>query len=165
MNHNRPVPLERRFSPVPRSEHVSDERQILEVLGNQSFKRWPEMDQRYRSVILAEAGAGKTFEMIAHAEFIEAQGSPRFSSALRISLTISKKHSKSVVQKHFSNGFHHRTKLGFFSTQSMKHGSPIQKTSKRLYVNLLKLSRRHNCEPISVFPVVPTPGDQSLTAN
>ena len=36
------------------------------------------MDQRYRSVILAEAGAGKTFEMIARAEFIEAQGSPAF---------------------------------------------------------------------------------------
>ena len=78
MNHNKPVPLERRFSPVPRSEHDSDERQILEVLGNHGFKRWPEMDQRYRSVILAEAGAGKTFEMIARAEFIEAQGSPAF---------------------------------------------------------------------------------------
>ena len=78
MDLNKPVPLERRFSPVPRPEHDSDERQILEVLGNQGFKRWPEIDKRYRSVILAEAGAGKTFEMLARAEFIEAQGYPAF---------------------------------------------------------------------------------------
>ena len=74
MNFNDPVPLERRFSHVPRSEHDTDEQPPLEVFGHQKGKGWSEIDARYRTVILAEAGAGKTFEMYGRSKFIRDQG-------------------------------------------------------------------------------------------
>ena len=82
MNLESPVPLVRRFSPVPQSENDSDEQQVLSILGYQDFLIWPGIDERYRSVVLAEAGAGKTFEMFARAKFIEAEG--RFAFFIRI---------------------------------------------------------------------------------
>ena len=75
---NEPVPLVRHFSPVPRSEDDSDEREILAYFGYQKDKSWPEIDQEYRSVILAEAGAGKTFEMLARAKCLADQGHSAF---------------------------------------------------------------------------------------
>ena len=72
------VPLERLFSPVPRSEHDSDQQQILEVLGHQKNKSWRELDKRYRTVILAEAGAGKTHEMAKRAKKIRGKERPAF---------------------------------------------------------------------------------------
>lgn len=78
MNSKDPVPLERHFSPLLQSEDDSDEQQILEVLGYQNSKSWSEIDKRYRTVILAEAGAGKTYEMFARAKFIEDEGRPAF---------------------------------------------------------------------------------------
>ena len=72
------VPLERLFSPVPRSEHDSDQQQILEVLGHQKNKSWRELDKRYRTVILAEAGAGKTHEMAKRAKKIRDKERPAF---------------------------------------------------------------------------------------
>ena len=79
---DKPVPLVRRFSPVPQSENDSDDQQVLSFLGYRDFLTWSGIDERYRSVILAEAGAGKTFEMFARAEFIEADG--RFAFFIRI---------------------------------------------------------------------------------
>ena len=64
--------------PVPRSEHDSDERQILEVFGHQKSKNWHEIDKRYRTVILAEAGAGKTHEMAERVKIIKDEGRPAF---------------------------------------------------------------------------------------
>ena len=53
--------------------------------------------------------------------------------------------------------------LVFFSTPSMKPDSPIQESSKRLYVNLRTTIRDSlNCVPISAFPAALTPGAQSL---
>lgn len=78
MNLNDHVPLERHFSPVPRSEHDTDELQILEVLGYEKNKGWPDLDKRYRTVILAEAGAGKTHEMFTHARIFEVEGHHAF---------------------------------------------------------------------------------------
>ncbi len=72
------VPLERLFSPVPRSEHDSDQQQVLEFLGHQKNKSWHELDKRYRTVILAEAGAGKTHEMAKRAKNIRGKEHPAF---------------------------------------------------------------------------------------
>ena len=68
----------RDFSPVPRSEDDSDEHEILAILAYQAFKSWLEIDKEYRSIILAEAGAGKTFEMLARANYLAAQGHAAF---------------------------------------------------------------------------------------
>ena len=78
MNLNKPVPLERHFSTVPRSDDDSDDQEILAILGYREFKGWSEVHNTYRSVILAEGGAGKTFEMLARAKHVEAQGYPAF---------------------------------------------------------------------------------------
>lgn len=72
-----PVPLVRRFSVVPRSKKDSDEQKIQGLLGF-GGKRWEEIEKEFRSVILAEAGAGKTFEMKARAEYLESQKHPAF---------------------------------------------------------------------------------------
>ena len=64
MNFDKPVPLVRRFSPVPQSERDSDEQQVRSVLGYLDPLTWLQIDEGYRSVILAEAGAGKTFENV-----------------------------------------------------------------------------------------------------
>ena len=78
MKTNDPVPLVRRFSPVAASPSDSDEQQIQELFGFRSPDTWKGLDSRYRSVVLAEAGAGKTFEMKARAEHVEQQGRPAF---------------------------------------------------------------------------------------
>ena len=78
MNLNKPVPLKRRFSTVPRSDDDSDDQEILAILGYRDFKGWSEIHEAYRSVILAEGGAGKTFEMLARAKHVEGQGHPAF---------------------------------------------------------------------------------------
>ena len=78
MNSHNPVPLERRFSPVPWSENDSDEQQSLDGLGYQNNKSWSAIDKRYRTIILAEAGAGKTYEMTARAKTIENEKHPAF---------------------------------------------------------------------------------------
>ena len=73
-----PVPLVRCFSPIPQSEDDSDERELRAILGDVDLTTWEEIDKGYRSVILAEAGAGKTFEMAARARYGEKQGQPAF---------------------------------------------------------------------------------------
>ena len=73
MNTNHPVPLVRRFSPVRRSPSDSDEHEIQAIFGYGNVATWEEIDKRYRSVVLAEAGAGKTFEMQARARYVESQ--------------------------------------------------------------------------------------------
>ena len=78
MKTNDPVPLVRRFSPVAASPSDSDEQQIQELFGFRSPDTWKDLDKRYRSVVLAEAGAGKTVEMKARAEHVEQQGRPAF---------------------------------------------------------------------------------------
>ena len=78
MNSSNPVPLIRRFSPVPASEGESDEQQIKVLYGYGTFSTWEDIDKGYRSVVLAEAGAGKTFEMQARAKYAEQQGRAAF---------------------------------------------------------------------------------------
>lgn len=73
-----PVPVIRRFAPIRPSSSDSDERQIQAILGLRDFSTWEQIDKGYRSVIIAEAGAGKTFEMKARATYVEATGRPAF---------------------------------------------------------------------------------------
>ena len=78
MKTNDPVPLVRRFSPVAASPSDPEEQQIQELFGFRSPDTWEDLDNRYRTVVLAEAGAGKTFEMKARAEHVERQGGSAF---------------------------------------------------------------------------------------
>lgn len=78
MNTRTPVPLVRRFSSVPASQGDSDEQQFQSLFGLSTFSTWEDIDKGHRSVILAEAGAGKTFEMRERAKHVEQQGSPAF---------------------------------------------------------------------------------------
>ena len=73
-----PVPLVRRFCPIAASDSDSDEQDVRAFLGSAGHKTWPELDKGYRTVILAEAGAGKTFEMQTHAKYLAQQGLPAF---------------------------------------------------------------------------------------
>ena len=82
MNTNKPVPLIRRFSPVPASLADSDEQQFQALFGYSNPLTWEDIDKGYRSVVLAEAGAGKTFEMQARARYVEAKG--HYSFFIRI---------------------------------------------------------------------------------
>ena len=78
MNHDGTVPLVRRFCPALPANDDSDERDIWAQAGYPNFKTWQEIDVGYRAVILAEAGAGKTFEMRARARDVEQQSRPSF---------------------------------------------------------------------------------------
>lgn len=64
-----PVPIERYFSLVPKSEIDSDEQDFRSLFSEPKRTGWPELEEEFRCVILAEAGAGKSFEMEARAAF------------------------------------------------------------------------------------------------
>ena len=74
------VPLDRSFSLIPKSEANSDEREQEQaaferaIRGDDKPKGWNELEKEFRCVILAEAGAGKSFEMKARARHAEKQG-------------------------------------------------------------------------------------------
>lgn len=72
------VPLVRRFSPVPDSPADSDEQQFEAGFNYSSPLTWEDIDSEYRSVILAEAGAGKTCEMRARAKYVATKGDYAF---------------------------------------------------------------------------------------
>ena len=73
-----PVPLDRYFSLVPKSEADSDEQDFRSFFSEQKHTGWQELDEEFRCVILAEAGAGKSFEMEARAKHAEELGRAAF---------------------------------------------------------------------------------------
>lgn len=73
-----PVPLDRYFSLVPKSETDSDEQELRSIWSDQKRTGWPKLEEEFRCVILAEAGAGKTFEMEARAKHAEELGRAAF---------------------------------------------------------------------------------------
>ena len=79
---DKPVPLERCFSAVARSTRAPLEQETLDGLEFRKPAHWPEIDEGYRSVILGEAGAGKTFEMRARAQYVA--GQRRYAFCIRI---------------------------------------------------------------------------------
>ncbi|MBK6738908.1 MAG: hypothetical protein IPG64_13915 [Haliea sp.] len=73
-----PVPLDRYFSRVPKPEAESDEQDFHSFFSGQKRTGWQEIEAEFRCVILAEAGAGKSFEMEARAKHLEEQGRAAF---------------------------------------------------------------------------------------
>ena len=78
MNTRTRVPLVRRFSPVPDSPADSDKQQFEAGFDYSSPLTWEDIDKGYRSVVLAEAGAGKTCEMRARAKYVGTKGDYAF---------------------------------------------------------------------------------------
>ncbi|MDX6915013.1 hypothetical protein R9X49_07810 [Pectobacterium carotovorum] len=72
------VPLMRYFSLVPKSETDSDEKELNSLWIDRKRIGWQELEEEYRCVILAEAGAGKSFEMEARAKHVEQSGRAAF---------------------------------------------------------------------------------------
>ena len=72
------VPLDRQFSPVPKSQEEAESNEILSIWGHVEPKTWDDLDQEIRCVILAEAGAGKTEELRHRASLLAGQGKPSF---------------------------------------------------------------------------------------
>lgn len=72
------IPLARQFSPVPKSQEESESDEILSDWGHIKPKTWDDIDQEFRCVILAEAGAGKTEELRQRASVLASQGKPSF---------------------------------------------------------------------------------------
>lgn len=73
-----PVPLDRYFSLVPKSESDSEEQDFRSFFSEQKHTGWQELDEEFRCVILAEAGAGKSFEMEARAKHAAELGRAAF---------------------------------------------------------------------------------------
>lgn len=72
------VPLKRRFSPVAKDQDGAERSDYLDLWGYGNPIGWPEIDTRYRTVILAPGGAGKTHEMQERAEFLHGQNRASF---------------------------------------------------------------------------------------
>lgn len=73
-----PVPLVRRFSLVPQTEHDAEEQEIRALWSGREPTVWSDLEKKFRCVILAGAGAGKTHEMMARAELSQKRGRPAF---------------------------------------------------------------------------------------
>lgn len=75
-----PVPLIRRFTPVSRhyQDHDVELEQVWSILGRGERRDWGRLREDYRAVILADAGAGKTFELQAEAGRLAARGEAAF---------------------------------------------------------------------------------------
>lgn len=75
-----PVPLIRRFTPVSRhyQNHDVELEQVWSILDRGERRDWGRLREDYRAVILADAGAGKTFELQAEAKRLVARGDAAF---------------------------------------------------------------------------------------
>lgn len=72
------VPLDREFSPVYKSEKEAESEEFLSVWGHAKPITWGGMEEKFRCVILAEAGAGKTEELRQRAKSLVGQGKAAF---------------------------------------------------------------------------------------
>lgn len=72
------VPLTRYFSLVQHSNPESDEPDWEKYIGVNNATEWDDLEKQYRCVILAEAGAGKTHEMITRAKRAQEQNKTAF---------------------------------------------------------------------------------------
>ncbi|MCU7836722.1 MAG: hypothetical protein KZQ83_15915 [gamma proteobacterium symbiont of Taylorina sp.] len=72
------IPLNRQFSPLLKDQEEVESDEILTDWGHIKPKTWDDIDQEFRCVILAEAGAGKTEELRQHASILASQDMPSF---------------------------------------------------------------------------------------
>lgn len=77
---SRPVPLIRRFTPISRryQDHDVELEQVWSILERGERRDWGGLREDYRAVILADAGAGKTFELQAEAARLASGGRAAF---------------------------------------------------------------------------------------
>ena len=75
---NESVPLERYFSSIHQSEVDSDEQDFSSFFSDSKRTTWTDLEEEFRCVILAEAGAGKSFEMEARARHAQELGRTAF---------------------------------------------------------------------------------------
>lgn len=75
---NKEVPLERKFSLISRDAEKSSESDFSNFFGRNNAITWKDLVAEYRVVILADAGAGKTFEMHSQAQVMSNQGLSAF---------------------------------------------------------------------------------------
>lgn len=68
------VPLNRVFSLIAPNAEASEENEIAMSWGHTKTKCWSDLEAEYRVTILADAGAGKTFEMRNRAASVARQG-------------------------------------------------------------------------------------------
>jgi hypothetical protein len=72
------IPLVRRFQEITK-DTVADEADSYRLLAGLSKQNdWAQLNKRYRTVVLADAGAGKTFEMQRQAQHLHDQGLKAF---------------------------------------------------------------------------------------
>ena len=72
------VPISRTFSAVTPENDGYEEGWLEAYWGLTEPKTWSDLEAEYRVIILADAGAGKTFETLARAENAAEQGRPAF---------------------------------------------------------------------------------------
>jgi hypothetical protein len=72
------VPLIREFAPVAKSAESSEQLEMAILWEHKSAQTWADLEKEYRVVVLAEAGAGKTFEMRSKAKELDQLGRPSF---------------------------------------------------------------------------------------
>lgn len=72
------VPLDREFSPVYKSEEEAESGEFLSAWGHAKPITWNGIEKKFRCVILAEAGAGKTEELWQRANYLRGQGKAAF---------------------------------------------------------------------------------------
>ncbi|MGO8489908.1 hypothetical protein ACC757_24300 [Rhizobium ruizarguesonis] len=74
------VPISRKFQPVPEFQQTEDGTldDVFPALGHGESKVWSDLLGEYRVVILADAGAGKTYELRAAAEQQKNEGKASF---------------------------------------------------------------------------------------
>ena len=72
------IPLTREFSPIYKNEKDAEKDDFISAWGHTKSIAWDEMIQRYRCVILAEAGAGKTEELRQCANSLAGEGKSAF---------------------------------------------------------------------------------------
>jgi hypothetical protein len=73
-----PVPLTRRFRAIAKDADTDEEESIRLLWGHSKLKSWQDLEEAYRTVILADAGAGKTFEMEGQARILRKRGCQAF---------------------------------------------------------------------------------------
>jgi hypothetical protein len=72
------VPLIREFAPVANTAESSEQLEIAILWGHNKAQTWADLEKQFRVIILAEAGAGKTFEMRSKAKELDLIGRPSF---------------------------------------------------------------------------------------
>lgn len=73
------IQLEREFSEISKSNVENEEDWAFQLgLGSSNVKKWEDLLQQYRVVILAEAGAGKTEELTRQAKALASEGKNSF---------------------------------------------------------------------------------------